>query len=61
MAGQRELSFDEDKSVDYVAQVIANINAGDYVAARVVIDKIKDSNVQLNVRRTVSAKTGIYL
>ncbi len=61
MAGQRELSFDEDKRVDYVAQVIANINAGDYIAARVVIDKIKDSNVQLSVRRTVSAKTGIYL
>lgn len=61
MAGQRELSFDEDKPTDYVAQVIAHINSGDYMKARIVIDKIKDSNVQLSVRRTVAAKTSVYL
>lgn len=61
MAGQRELIFDEDKSPDYVAQVVAHINSGDYMKARIIIDKVKDSNTQLNVRRTVAAKTGIYL
>lgn len=61
MAGQRELSFDEDKSPDYVAQVIIHINSGDYMKARIIIDKIKDSNTQVNVRRTVAAKTNVYL
>lgn len=61
MAGQRELSFDEDKPTYYVAQVIAHINSGDYMKARIVIDKIKDANVQLSVRRTVAAKTSVYL
>jgi len=61
MAGQRELSFEEDKPVDYVTPVLNRVNEGDYYAARVLIDKIKDAQTQVAVRRTVSVKTGIYL
>lgn len=60
MAGQRELSFDEDRPTDYVARVLALMNSGDYTAARVLVHTLTETQ-QLNVRRTIAAKTGIYL
>lgn len=61
MAGQRELSFDDDKSVNYVVQVIVLMNAGDYTEARNIITKIPDKMQRKGVYRTVAHKTGIHL
>lgn len=61
VGNRRELSFDEDKPVDYVAQVVALINSGDYTAARNVITKIPNKAQRKGVYRTVAAKVGVYL
>ena len=61
MAGQRELSFDEDRSVDYVAKVVSLMYSGDYTAARNLITQIPSKAQRKDVYRTVAAKTGIHL
>lgn len=60
MAGQRELSFDEDKPTDHVAQVLTDMNAGRYDRAREYIATL-DKETQREVRRTVAVRTNVYL
>lgn len=60
MARQRELSFDEDKPIDYVAQAVAAVNAGDYVKVREVYDSVPIRQ-RMEVRRTVAIKTGVFI
>ena len=60
MAGQRELSFDEDKSIDHVARVLIDMNSGRYDKAREYIQKL-DKATQAAVRRSVAARTNVYL
>lgn len=59
MAGQRELNFDDD-AIDHVAQVLADMNSGRYDKAREYIQKL-DKTTQAAVRRSVAARTHIYL
>lgn len=60
MAGQRELSFDEDAETDHVAQVLTDMNSGRYDRAREYIGTL-DKDTQLEVRRSVAARTNVYL
>ncbi|QHJ80524.1 MAG: hypothetical protein [Bacteriophage sp.] len=59
MAGQRELSFDEDET-DHVAQVLTDMNAGRYDRAREYISKL-DKETQSAVRRSIATRTNVYL
>lgn len=59
MADQRELQFD-DEETDHVAQVLTCMNSGQYSQAREYIQQLpKDTQVQ--VRRSVAARTNVYL
>lgn len=60
MAGQRELSFDDDRTTDHVAQVLTDMNAGRYDRARDYIATL-DKETQREVRRTVAVRTSVYL
>ena len=60
MAGQRELSFDDDRTADHVAQVLTDMNAGRYDRAREYIATL-DKETQREVRRTVAVRTNVYL
>ena len=60
MAGQRELSFDDDRATDHVAQVLTDMNAGRYDRARDYIATL-DKETQHEVRRTVAVRTNVYL
>lgn len=60
MAGQRELSFDEDTATDHVAQVLTDMNAGRYDRAREYISKL-DKETQSAVRRSIATRTNVYL
>ena len=60
MAGQRELSFNDDRATNHVAQVLTDINAGRYDRARDYIATL-DKETQREVRRTVAVRTNVYL
>lgn len=60
MAGQRELSFDDEDATDHVAQVLTDMNSGRYDRAREYIQKL-DKATQVAVRRSVAARTNVYL
>lgn len=60
MAGQRELSFDDDRATDHVAQVLTDMNAGRYDRARDYIATL-GKETQREVRRTVAVRTNVYL
>lgn len=61
MAGQRELSFDDDRPVDYVQPVLRHVNNGQYHLARHALRSVPDKEQAARVRRAVAFKTGIYL
>lgn len=52
--------IDEDKSQDYVAQVLSLVSAGTYSLARQKVKELPE-HIQGAVRRTVALKTNIYL
>lgn len=60
MAGQRELSFNDDRATDHVSQVLTDMNAGRYDRARDYIATL-DKATQREVRRTVAVRTNVYL
>ena len=60
MAGQRELSFNDDRATDHVVQVLTDMNAGRYDRAREYIATL-DKETQREVRRTVAVRTSVYL
>jgi hypothetical protein len=60
VGNQRELSFDDDRATDHVAQVLTDMNAGRYDRARDYIATL-DKETQREVRRTVAVRTNVYL
>lgn len=60
MADTRELSFNDDRATDHVAQVLTDMNAGRYDRAREYIATL-DKETQREVRRTVAVRTNVYL
>lgn len=59
MADQRELSFD-DEETDHVAQVLTDMYSGKYNRAREYIQQLP-KETQAQVRRSVAARTNVYL
>lgn len=60
MAGKRELSFNEDVETDHVAQVLTDMNSGQYEKARAYLRTL-DKETQAAVRRSIAARTNVYL
>lgn len=62
MAGQRELSFDEPRGIDYFTRVLMLVNEGKYSKARDVL-RVADTSPEnkRGIIRTIAIKTGVYL
>lgn len=60
MADQRELQFDGEQAVDYTSKVFMLVNAGDYTEARKVLYSLPVTKI-IDVRRTIAARTNVYL
>lgn len=60
MAGQRELSLDDEDATDHVAQVLTSMNSGQYTKAREYLATL-DQDTRAAVSRSVAVRTGVYL
>lgn len=61
MSKHRELSFDEDKPVNYVQEVLQHVSNGQFTVARLALRMVPDKEQAARVRRAVAFRTGIYL